>query len=247
VDHQPQYPAAFDLPNVISVAASDRQDRLLEFSSYGKNSIDLVAPGEGIVSTVPFAYDPSGYAALSGTSMAAPFVSGAAALYLSRWPGASAAQVRDAILGSVDRLPGLAGKTASGGRLDVGAMLGLPGPSGRVQRDTTAPTPFALRNPGNRRQGTRQSLRFRWRPSRDANGIREYRLYIDGRRVKRIRDADGPGGHDPRPRTTIRLRAGRHRWFVRAVDHAGNVRRSHSFRRHKSARSSVLFVSGKTR
>lgn len=247
VDRQPQYPAAFDLPNMISVAASDRQDRLLEFSSYGKSSIDLVAPGEDIASTVPFAFDPSGYARLSGTSMAAPFVSGAAALYLSRWPGASAAQVRDAILQSVKRFPGLAGKTATGGRLDVAAMLGLQGPSGRVPRDTTAPTAFALRHPGNRRQGARRSLRLRWRPSRDANGIREYRLYIDGRRTRTIRDHDGPGGSDPRPRTRVRVRGGRHRWFVRAVDYAGNVRRSHSFRRHKTVKSSVLFVGSKPR
>jgi subtilisin family serine protease len=241
-DDKPQYPAAFDLPNVISVAASDQHDRLLDFSSYGKRSVDLAAPGEDIESTVPFGFDSSGYAGLSGTSMAAPFVSGAAALYLSHSPGATAAEVRDAILGSVDRFPSLAGKTASGGRLDVAAMLRVSGSSPRVQSDTTAPAPFALRHPGNRRASRRRSLRFAWRPSRDANGIREYRFYIDGRRIGTILDHDGPGGRDPRPRITIRLRGGRHRWFVRAVDYAGNERRSHSFRRHRSVRSSVLFV-----
>jgi subtilisin family serine protease len=241
-DHEPQYPAAFDLPNVISVAASDRQDRLLDFSSYGKASIDLAAPGEDITSTVPFGFDPSGYAAFSGTSMAAPFVSGAAALYLSHSPGATAAQVRDAILRSVHRSPSLVGKTASGGRLDVAAMLRLDGASNPVQADTTAPSPFALRHPGNRRASRKRSLRLRWRASRDANGIREYRLYVDGRRAGRVRDPDGPGGRDPQPHTRIRLRGGRHRWFVRALDYAGNVRRSHSFRRHRSVKSSVLFV-----
>ena len=244
-DHEPQYPAAFDLPNVISVAASDRQDRLLEFSSYGKTSIDLAAPGEDISSTVPPEFDPSGYTSFSGTSMAAPFVSGAAALYLSRSPGATAAQVRDAILGSVHRTPSLARTTASGGRLDVAAMLRVDGAAPAVQSDRLPPSPFALRHPGNRRASHRRSLRFRWRPSRDASGIREYRLYVDGRRAGRVRDPDGPGGRDPRPRTTIRLRGGRHRWFVRAVDYAGNVRSSHSFRGHRTVKSSVLFVRSK--
>ena len=244
-DAKPQYPAAFDLPNVISVAASDRSDHLLTFSNYGKTSIDLAAPGEDIDSTVPSSLDASGYAAFSGTSMAAPFVSGAAALYLSRSPAATAAEVRDAILGSVARSKSFVGRTASGGRLDIAAMLRLPGSPSRVRTDKTAPAPFVLRRPGDRRASRKRLLRFRWRPSKDAGGIREYRLYIDGRRARTVRDHDGPGGRDPRPRTSIRLRDGRHRWFVRAFDYAGNVRRSHSFRRHRSVKSSVLFVARK--
>ena len=60
----PDFPAAFDLPNVISVAASDRYDKLLDFSNYGADSVDLAAPGDDIYSTVPTSSDPSGYAVL---------------------------------------------------------------------------------------------------------------------------------------------------------------------------------------
>jgi subtilisin family serine protease len=240
-DRKPEYPAAFDLPNVVSVAASDRSDRLLDFSNYGRTSIDLAAPGDDIDSTVPFGVDRSGYAAFSGTSMAAPFVTGAAALYLARSPEATATEVRDAILGSVDRSHSLAGRTASGGRLDVAAML-RAADSFSAERDTTAPAPFVLRRPGDRRASRRRLLRFRWRPSTDGGGIREYRVYVDGRRMRTVRDHDGPAGRDPRPRTSIRLRGGRHRWFVRAFDYAGNTRRSHAFHRHRSVKSSVLFV-----
>ena len=240
-DRRPEYPAAFDLPNVVSVAASDRGGRLLDFSNRGTTSIDLAAPGDDVDSTVPFSVDGSGYAAFSGTSMAAPFVTGAAALYLSRSPAATATQVRDAILGSVDRSPSLSGNTASGGRLDIAAMLRTPD-SFRAQKDTTAPAPFALRRPGDRRVSRKRLLRFRWRPATDAGGIREYRVYVDGRRIRTVRDHDGPARRDPRPRTSIKLRGGRHRWFVRAVDYAGNMRRSHAFHRHRSVKSSVLFV-----
>ena len=82
-DVAPDYPAAFDLSNVISVAASDRYDNLLSYSNYGAKSVDLAAPGDDIYSTVPPATEPSGYANFSGTSMAAPAVTGAAALYFS--------------------------------------------------------------------------------------------------------------------------------------------------------------------
>ena len=130
-DSRPDYPAAFDLPNIVSVAATDRTDRLLDFSNYGAKSVDLGAPGDDITSTVPTLSDPSGYASFSGTSMAAPFVSGAAALYLSKFPQASVDQIKAALLQSVDRLPTLAGKTVSGGRLNVARALGASSPSTR--------------------------------------------------------------------------------------------------------------------
>jgi subtilisin family serine protease len=247
-DSTPDYPAAFDLPNIISVAATDRSDRLVDFSNYGAKSVDLAAPGDDIYSTVPPVSDPTGYAAFSGTSMAAPFVTGAAALYLSKFPQATADQVRAALLSTVDRLPTLAGKTVTGGRLNIANALGAAAPSTGPQRDRTPPAAFALIRPRNRLETRKRGLRFAWQRSRDASGIRLYRLYVNGKRARTVRDKDGPGGHDPKPRTRFRLHGGKHRWFVRAYDYAGNERTSRAFKRSKGSRkSSVLYVEKRAR
>lgn len=242
-DIKPDYPAAFDLPNIVSVAATNASDGLVDFSNYGATSVDLTAPGDDIQSTVPKIVDPSGYASFSGTSMATPFVTGAVALYLSRFPQAPGDQARTAILQSVDKLPGLAGKVATGGRLDVARALGFttaPGTTPSVDR--TPPSPFALLRPHNRRHIKRRSLRFTWQRARDSGGIKYYKLYMNGRPVKTVRDKDGPGGKDPRPSAKARLRGGRHTWFVRAWDYAGNRRTSKTFRKGRFSRSSVFFI-----
>jgi subtilisin family serine protease len=245
-DVSPDYPAAFDLPNVISVAASDPEDKLLYFSNYGRRSVDLAAPGDEIYSTVPSRM--GSYATYSGTSMAAPFVSGAAALYYARYPGSSAQQVRDALLGTVDPLPTLAGKTVTGGRLNLARALGPappspqpPPPAPQATRDLTAPSAFRLIAPRNRYVSHRRGLHFRWQRSHDSSGIRCYKLYIDGRKRKTIRDPDGRGGRDPKTRTRFRLIGGRHRWAVRAYDYAGNYRIAKTSRRAQGTRR-VLFV-----
>jgi hypothetical protein len=198
-----------------------------------------------VYSTVPRFANSSMYAYFSGTSMAAPMVSGAAALYVSRNPAALAQQIRDALLQSVDPLPSLAGKTATGGRLNIGRALGAvhpPPPPAQPSRDLTAPSPFKLLRPRNKYSTSRRGLRFRWQRSHDAGGIRFYRFYVDGKRKRTVRDPDRkPGGRDPKPRVRFRLGGGRHRWHVVAVDYAGNKRRSkRSQRGHRSAR--VLFV-----
>jgi subtilisin family serine protease len=116
----PFYPASYDLDNVIAVAATTSTDGLASFSNYGATSVDLGAPGAGITSTVPG----TRYESWSGTSMATPHVSGAAALLYAAHPSWTYAQVRDRIFCTARPLSALAGKTATGGILDIGAALG---------------------------------------------------------------------------------------------------------------------------
>lgn len=110
--------------NVISVAALTDTGGLASFSNYGPNSVNLAAPGAGIYSTVPV----NSYGSLSGTSMAAPFVTGTAALYASRYPAATAGQIRDAILLGATPTPSLTGITSTEGRLNVWSTLQIVPP-----------------------------------------------------------------------------------------------------------------------
>ncbi len=117
------YPAAYSNANVISVASITSTGALSSFSNYGATTIDIGAPGSGIWSTVPVTAKGnkvgSGYASYSGTSMATPHVSGAAALYAAYHGGSTAAQIKDAIMSAAVSTGSLSGKTVSGGRLNV--------------------------------------------------------------------------------------------------------------------------------
>ncbi len=108
------YPASYDLSNILSVAASTSADGLAGFSHYGATSVDLAAPGDNILSTLP-----SGYGLLDGTSMAAPHVAGACALIWEAYPAATWEQVRGYILAGVTTNAAFAGRMVSDGRLDV--------------------------------------------------------------------------------------------------------------------------------
>ena len=100
---------------VIAVAAIDRYGAKPSWSNYGAKTVDLGAPGVGIWSTTPN----NTYSSFSGTSMATPHVTGGAALYASTHPGATAKQIKDAILQSTVPTSSLSGKTVTGGRLNV--------------------------------------------------------------------------------------------------------------------------------
>jgi subtilisin family serine protease len=117
-DFVPAYPCNLSPANVVCVAATTSADALASFSNYGANTVDLAAPGVGILSTVPGSYQ-----TFNGTSMATPHVAGVAALILSLNPFASAVAVRQALLSGVDMRPGLAGLVATGGRLNAWRLL----------------------------------------------------------------------------------------------------------------------------
>ena len=125
-------PAGYNFPNIISVAAVDNQGNLARdrnwASSFGQRSVDLGAPGQHIISTAL-----SGYSSFSGTSFAAPFVSGAAALLLGEQPGMRPEEVRSRLINSVKPLDSLQGRTVSGGMLSISnALRGSPTPTLRL-------------------------------------------------------------------------------------------------------------------
>lgn len=114
-DSSPAYPASYNLNNILSVASTTSSDGLSSFSNYGSSTVDLGAPGSSIYSTIPN----NRYGTKSGTSMASPHVAGVAALAWGIAPSATYGQVRSAVLGGVDPVPALTGKTTTGGRLNA--------------------------------------------------------------------------------------------------------------------------------
>lgn len=114
-DIKEMYPANLDTPSNISVAATDDFDRLASFSDYGISKVHLGSPGYMIVSSYPG----NRYAMMSGTSMAAPFVAGVAALVFREAPQLTGYQVSQVIMGAVDGVSSLNGKVSSGGRVNV--------------------------------------------------------------------------------------------------------------------------------
>ena len=131
------YPASYDLPNIIAVAALASDGSLASYSNYGSKSVDIAAPGSGIYSTLPF----DTYGSYNGTSMATPHVTGAAALYAATHPGATGAQIREALLGSAVPTASVAGKTVTGGRLNVAAALVYTPPTAPPASPTAPPAP----------------------------------------------------------------------------------------------------------
>ncbi len=114
----PFYPASYSAPNDVAVAATDNSDSLASFSNFGSRSVHLGAPGVDILSTQPGGQ----YGYLSGTSMATPHVSGAAALVLSNC-ALNTADLKSRLLNSTDPIPALARITVTGGRLNVNKAL----------------------------------------------------------------------------------------------------------------------------
>lgn len=121
IDTNPAYPAAYDSPWIISVANSTSSDVRNGSSNFGVVNVDLAAPGTSILSTLNGST--SSYGNLSGTSMAAPHVTGAAALLAAHNPGLSSASIKATLLNRVDPLAAWTGVVKTGGRLNVSQAL----------------------------------------------------------------------------------------------------------------------------
>ncbi|NBO37641.1 subtilase [bacterium] len=120
-DKQAQYPANYELPNVLSVAATDSADKLASFSCFGLKTVHLAAPGVKIISTIPG----NQYQALSGTSMATPHVTGAAVLLKAAYPNLKAKELKALLMDSVEKIPGLNGKVSTSGRLNISKAFAI--------------------------------------------------------------------------------------------------------------------------
>jgi len=120
-DIQPNYPANYRLPNLLSVASVNYSGELSDFSNYGLDAVDLAAPGEDIISTYPG----NSYKTLKGTSMAAPHVTAVAALVVSRFPDIGINELRQRLTQSTVPLPSLAGKVKTGGIINAYRALAI--------------------------------------------------------------------------------------------------------------------------
>jgi thermitase len=119
IETSPEYPASYTQGNILTVAAIDDTGALASFSNYGSKSVDLAAPGDEIFSTYPT----SKYKLLSGTSMAAPMVAATAAMLHAQDSHLTYSEIRSAIKASVVPDAALAGKTVTGGLLNLDGAL----------------------------------------------------------------------------------------------------------------------------
>ncbi len=118
-DSRPQYPANYDVPNVISVASHTAQESLSSFSCYGKRTVHIAAPGTNILSTTP----KDTYKVFSGTSMATPHVSGALGLLIAQEGRMDIAEIKERLMKTSVPAASYRKKIMSGGRLDAYNLL----------------------------------------------------------------------------------------------------------------------------
>jgi subtilisin family serine protease len=133
--YRDNYPALSRYPNVLSVAGVDPSGNLGSYSNYGPTTVDVAAPGSGILSSL----SNRRFTSLTGTSMATPFVAGVASLVVGLHPEWSAAQVREWIISTSKPLPALQGRIISGGIVSAGRAVGAPSTPVGANRRPTGP------------------------------------------------------------------------------------------------------------
>ena len=209
---RPSYPAAYPEPNVIAVASTGPNGVLSSFSDRGASAVDLAAPGEDVLGPSPG----GSYARWSGTSVAAPEVAGAAVLLEAASPGASADQVRDALLGGARRLPALSGAVAAG-ELDAGAAMRQLVPDAGTARPRVRLSVRRLQVRAGRQVGR---LTLRWSVAGDRAAVARYRLELSGYRPV-VRSAERRAARATS--WTLALPPGRWSWRLVALDKRGRA------------------------
>ena len=124
IDISPAFPADYPLDNILCVGATDNRDLPVYFSNYGSGSVEIFAPGDGILSTS--SSGASQYAYASGTSLATPFVTGAVALLRAKYPNDTYRESINRVLNGAATNSALSGKAQSGGRMDLAKVLAAP-------------------------------------------------------------------------------------------------------------------------
>jgi subtilisin family serine protease len=152
-DESDMFPANYILSNTISVLATNTDDSRAAFSNYGAKSVSVGAPGVAIVSTIPGDCPELGcFEYMSGTSMAAPFVSGLAVLVAREAPQLTAGQIKNVIMKSVDLVNVLSDKALAGGRVNAYRTIELAKTQAAIVGDSPANT-FVQQNPNSSGSG----------------------------------------------------------------------------------------------
>jgi len=210
IDLQPSYPASLTDPAILAVAADDESGSIWRLSNTGLASVDLAAPGEHIASTS----SGSTYQSRTGTSAAAPFVSGSLALLSAARPDLPMSVLRSVITDTTKRT-GLLSSLLGGGRLDVGAAMhralaGRPWRNASTVGAAVRPA-LRLRSTSKARAGSRVTLRW---TATAAGSVDHWRVSLDGRVVKTVPVTAGG--------VSRRIsRTGRHTWRVVGFDATG--------------------------
>ena len=205
-DASPFYPASYNLPNILSVTAVDNQGKLASFSNYGATSVDISAPGVGILSTWPG----NTYGTYDGTSQATPHATGAAALVASMEPTLldNPVGLKNRIMDAGKSLPATAGKTVTGDMVDA---LKAVDPNA----DTTAPNTSINSGPSGPTNDNTPTFTFSATDEVTPAASLVFSYSVDGKPWSAFSSATSA--------TLPALSECNHTFSVRAKDQAGNV------------------------